>query len=182
MERCEYELRDVLNDSEVFRHYCILDKTLEWLDELRDNLRLSRKTNLKDCAPSDIDIDEVSKNIRAVLARICVEGQEQGGEYLKIASLIINAFESYWEELFVPDPIVNGKKVAFRRHNNGLESSHRRTRKAIRERTGRSETNSEMEQFGDLLAILSNLWNPTYQKEVLHDVKDIGYSLSPFIT
>jgi hypothetical protein len=174
-------LMDVLNDSEVFRHYCILDKTLEWLDELRDNLRISRKTNLKDCAPSDIDIDAVSKNIRAVLARICVEGQGLGGEYLKISSQIINAFESHWEELFVPDPIVNGKKVAFRRHNNGLESSHRRTRKAIRERTGRSETNSEMEQFGDLLAILSNLWNPTYQKEILHDVKDIGYSLSPFI-
>ena len=73
------------------------------------------------------------------------------------------------------------KKVAFRRHNNWLESNHRRTRKAIRERTGRSETNSEMEQFGDLLAILSNLWNPTYQKEILHDVKDLGYSLGPFI-
>lgn len=82
---------------------------------------------------------------------------------------------------YLSDPIANGKKVAFRRHNNWLESTHRRTRKAIRERTGRSETNSEMEQFGDLLAILSNLWNPTYQKEILHDVKDLGYSLSPFI-
>ncbi len=127
-------LMDVMNDSEVFRHYHILNKTLEWLDELRDN-----------------------------------------------ASAINNAFESHWKELFVPDPIFNGKKVAFRRHNNGLESSHRRIRKAIRERTGRSETNSEMEQFGDLLAILSNLWNPTYQKEILQDVKDLGYSLSPFI-
>jgi len=149
-------LRDVLNDSEVFRHYCILDKALEWLDELRDNLRLSRKTNLKDFTPSDID--QVTKNIRAVLARICVEGQELGGEYLKIASGINNAFESHWEELFVPDPIVNGKKVAFRRHNNGLEGSHRRTRKAIRERTGRSETNSEMEQFGDCEAFLIKLF------------------------
>ena len=125
---------------------------------MRDNLRLSRKTNLKDFTPSDIDIEEVTKNIRAVLARICVEGQELGGEYLKIASGINNAFESHWEELFVPDPIVNGKKVAFRRHNNGLESSHRRTRKAIRERTGRSETNSEMEQFGDSEAFLIKLF------------------------
>jgi hypothetical protein len=38
-----------------------------------------------------------------------------------------------------------------------------------------------MEQFGDLLAILSNLWNKTYQKEILHDVEDLGYSLSQFI-
>jgi len=62
-----------------------------------------------------------------------------------------------------------------------LESSHRRIRKGIRERTGKSETNSEMEQFGDLLAILSNLWNETYQKEILQDVVDIGRSLSPFV-
>ncbi len=37
-----------------------------------------------------------------------------------------------------------------------------------------------MEKFGDLLAILSNLWNETYQKEILQDVVDIGRSLSPF--
>jgi hypothetical protein len=54
-------------------------------------------------------------------------------------------------------------------------------RKSIRERTGKSETNYEMEQFGDLLAILSNLWNETYQKEILQDVVYIGRSLSPFV-
>ncbi|MCK4399090.1 MAG: hypothetical protein KAV25_08870, partial [Methanophagales archaeon] len=156
-------------------------KTLEWLDELRDNLRLSRRTNLKDTPPDDIDLEVITNNIRVVLARIGEESRELGGEYPQIASAINDAFESHWQELFVPEPIVNGKKVAFRRHNNGLESSHRRTRKAIRERTGRSETNSEMEQFGDLLAILSNLWNPTYQKEILRDVVDLGHSLSPFV-
>ncbi len=38
-----------------------------------------------------------------------------------------------------------------------------------------------MEQFGDLLAILSNLWNETYQKEIIQDVVYIGYSLSHFV-
>jgi hypothetical protein len=38
-----------------------------------------------------------------------------------------------------------------------------------------------MEQFGDLLAILSNLWNEMYQKEILHDVVDIARSFSPFV-
>jgi len=38
-----------------------------------------------------------------------------------------------------------------------------------------------MEQFGDLLAILSNLWNETYKKEILQDVVDIGRSLNPFV-
>jgi len=69
-----------------------------------------------------------------------------------------NAFESHWEELFVPDPIVNGKKVAFLRHKTGLECSHRRIRKAIGKRTGRSETNSEMEQFGECEAFLIKLF------------------------
>ena len=63
----------------------------------------------------------------------------------------------------------------------GLFGSTGNTRKSIRERTGRSETNREMEQFGDLLAILSNLWNETYQKEILFDIENIGRSLSPFV-
>jgi hypothetical protein len=77
--------------------------------------------------------------------------------------------------------IVKGRKISFRPHNNGLESSHRGIRKAIHERTYKSETNQEMKQFGDLLAILSNLWNEIYQKEILQDVVDIGRSLSPFV-
>ena len=174
-------LRSVLDDSQIFYYYSILDKTLEWLDELRDNLRISRETNLKDFSAEDIEVEGVLKSIRELLSRISEEGRELEGQYIKIASSINDAFESHWDELFVPNPIVNGKQVMFRRHNNGLESSHRRTRKAIRERTGRSETNREMEQFGDLLAILSNLWNKTYQKEILHDVEYLGHSLSPFI-
>jgi hypothetical protein len=128
------------------------------LDELRDNLRISRKTNLKDSTPGDIDLEEVTRNIKAALAKICEEGRELGGIFPQIASAINNAFESHWDELFVPNPIVRGKKVAFRRHDNWLEGNHRRTRKAIRERTGRSETNSEMEQFGGGEAFLIKLF------------------------
>jgi len=83
--------------------------------------------------------------------------------------------------LFVPDPIIDGKNVPFRRHNNGSESSYRRIRKGIRERTGKSETNRETEQFGDLLAILPNLWNEVYRKEILYDVGDLGWSLSSLL-
>ena len=61
------------------------------------------------------------------------------------------------------------------------KSSHRRARKAIRERTGRAETNREMEQFGDLLAILSNLWNEIYNKEIMDDCVDFGHALSSFM-
>lgn len=174
-------LKSVLEDSKAFDYSCILEKILQWLDELRDNLRITRKNNMKDSLPIDIKLDAILKKIKEVLLKIRTESRKLEKQYQRIASTIIDAFESHWEELFVPDPVVNGRKISFRRHNNGLESSHRRTRKGIRERTGKSETNREMEQFGDLLAILSNLWNETYQKEIIQDVVDIGRSLSPFV-
>lgn len=174
-------LKTVLEDTKVFEYFSVLEKILQWLDELRDNLRITRKNNLKDSKPIDFELDVVLIKIKEGLLKIRTESWKLEKQYQRIASTIIDAFESHWEELFVPDPIVKGRNISFRRHNNGLESSHRRIRKGIRERTGKSETNSEMEQFGDLLAILSNLWNETYQKEILQDVVDIGRSLSPFV-
>lgn len=174
-------LKSVLEDSKVLEYFSIMQKELQWLDELRDELRITRNNNLKDSKPIDIELDKILKKIKEVLLKIRMDSWKLDKQYHQIASTIIDAFESHWEELFVPDPVVNGRKISFRRHNNGLESSHRRTRKAIRERTGKSETNQEMEQFGDLLAILSNLWNETYQKEILQDVVYIGRSLSPFV-
>jgi hypothetical protein len=174
-------LKSVLEDSKVLEYFSIMQKELQWLDELRDDLRITRNNNLKDSKPIDIELDKILKKIKEVLLKIRMDSWKLDKQYQQIASTIIDAFESHWEELFVPDPVVNGRKISFRRHNNGLESSHRRIRKAIRERTGKSETNQEMEQFGDLLAILSNLWNETYQKEILQDVVYIGRSLSPFV-
>lgn len=174
-------LRAVLEDKTVTHRYRLLEKTLEWLDELREQLQISRDGHLKDKPSDEIDIETVKKEVKKILKSISKEARGLGGKYEDIASDIKEAFDSHWDELFVLDPIVNGKKVLFRRHNNGLESSHRRTRKAIRERTGRSETNREMEHFGDLLAILSNLWNDTYQKEVLDDVTDLAYALGQFV-
>lgn len=174
-------LRSVLEDSEALRCYYLLDRTLRWLDDLRDHLRISRENHLKDFSQDEIDLENILEDINEVLVRIRKEGRELGGKYNEIATEINNAFDRHWDGLFVPDPIVNGKIISFHRHNNGLESSHRRTRKAIRERTGRAETNREMEQFGDLLAILSNLWNETYQKEILNDVDNLGYRLSQFV-
>lgn len=174
-------LRSVLEDYTVAHYYCILEKILQWMDELRDNLRITRKTNLKDSSPIDIDFDDVLVKIKRALVKMRVESRNLGEQYQNIVSVISDAFERHWKELFVPYPIIDGIKVPFRRHNNGLESSHRRTRKAIRERTGRAETNREMEQFGDLLAILSNLWNLTYNTEIVHDVEDMGLALSSFV-
>ncbi len=174
-------LKSVLDDPNVVCFYSLLEKTLEWLDKLREQLQITRKNHLKDNHQDETDIETVKKNVKEILNSIHNEGKDLGGKYPKIASDINAAFDNHWDELFVPNPIINGKKIHFKRHNNGLESSHRRTRKSIRERTGRSETNCEMEQFGDLLAIASNLWNKTYQEKVLDDVDDLCTTLLPFV-
>lgn len=178
LDKC---LKSILEDPEITRSSYRLQRTMNWLDDLRNHLRVTRENHLKDVPPEEASLEDCKKNIKNKLAEISQEGKELGGKYEKIAVKINNGFEQHWDELFVPDPIVDGKKISFRRHNNGLESSHRRIRKAIRERTGRGETNREMEQFGDLIAILSNLWNKTYQKEILSDVNDLAVSLSPFV-
>lgn len=178
LDKC---LRSILEDSKITQSSHLLQRTMEWLDDLCDHLRITRENHLKDSLPRETSLEDCKKEIRKKLAEILQEGGERGGKYKEIASKINDGFESHWDELFVPDPIVDGEKISFRRHNNGLESSHRKIRKAIRERTGRGETNREMEQFGDLMAILSNLWNKTYQKEILSDVNDLAVSLSPFV-
>jgi len=178
LDRC---LRSILEDSKITHLGYLLQRTMEWLDDLRDHLRITRENHLKDSPPGEISLEDCKKNILEELAKILQEGKELGEKYEQIASKINEGFESHWDELFVPYPLVDGERITFRRHNNALESSYRRIRKAIRERTGRGETNREMEQFGDLIAILSNLWNKTYQKEILSDVKDLAVSLSPFV-
>ena len=180
MELCAL-LKSILEDSTVVHYYCILEKILQWMDELRDNLRVTRKINLKDSLPVDVDIDEILIKIRGGFVNMRSESRKLGEQYQNIVSVISDSFERHRKELFVPYPIVDGKIIPFKRHNNGLESSHRRARKAIRERTGRAETNREMEQFGDLLAILSNLWNETYNKEIIGDCGDLGHALSSFV-
>ena len=174
-------LKEILEDSEVSCNFDLVQRTLGWLDDLRTHLRITRTNHLKDSLPMVDNFDATLKDIKNTLARIVKEGKELGGKHKRISASIKSSFDDHWEELFVPDPIVDGKRITFKRHNNSLESSHRRIRKSIRERTGNSETNREMEQFGDLLAILSNLWNENYQKEIIGDINDFAHHLSQFV-
>jgi len=52
-------LKTVLQDTKVLEYFSILEKILQWLDELRDNLRITRKNNLKDSKPIDFELDAV---------------------------------------------------------------------------------------------------------------------------
>ena len=174
-------LKQILEDSEVSCNFDQVQRTLGWLNDIRTQLGITRTNHLKDSLPIVANFDATLKDIKNTLDRIVMEGKELGGKYKRIALSIMTSFNNHWDELFVPDPIIDGKRITFKRHNNSLESSHRRIRKSIRERTGNSETNREMEQFGDLLAIISNLWNENYQKEIIGDIYDIARHLGPFV-
>lgn len=74
-------LRSILEDSTVIHYYHILDKILQCMDELRDNLRISRKINLKDSSPNDIDIDDVLVKLKRELVKMRVESRKRGEQY-----------------------------------------------------------------------------------------------------
>jgi hypothetical protein len=174
-------LRGVTEDPAIRGVFFLMHRTIRWMDGTRQVLRISRETHLKDARPDGHALGETEAQLRRVLSKSVEQGRGMGGKYERAALSLRDAFEGHWEELFVPVPVVNGRPFNFRRHNNALETSHRRTRKSIRERTGREQTRMEMEQHGDLLAILSNLRNPVYQALALGDIKDLGESLAQFI-
>ena len=174
-------LRETLEDAGARASCNLMRRTIRWMDMARVPLRISRGTHLKDTPPDNRDLEKAKASLRAALDRTVQEGREMGGEFDRVARSIRRSFEEHWEELFVPYPIVKGRPFRFRRHNNGLESAHRWTRKSIRERTGREQTRVEMEQHGDLLAILSNLWNPAYHRLVLNDIQDLSQALGQYI-
>jgi hypothetical protein len=174
-------LRGVTKDPAIRDVFFLMHRTIKWMDRMRCVLRISRETHLKDARPDGQSLGETETQLRGILSEIVEQGRGMGGKYESAALSLRNTFEGHWEELFVPVPVVKGRPFNFRRHNNALETCHRRTRKSIRERTGREQTRMEMEQHGDLLAILSNLQNPVYQALALGDIKDLGEALAESI-
>lgn len=174
-------LRKVLEDIEVRIAFNVIHRTVQWLDLVREPLRISRTTHLQDIPPEKLGIRDVEILLRSILVKITKEGQELGNEYHRVASIIKKEFDRHWDELFIPYPLINGTPIWFRRHNNTLERSHRWARKSIRQRTGREQTQIEMEKYGDLLAIVSNLWNPVYQQQIMGDIENLSHMLGKYI-
>ena len=69
----------------ISQFYKLLDKTLEWLDKLREQLRISRENHLKNTPHDEIDIEIVKENVKEILSMIRNESEELGGKYPKIA-------------------------------------------------------------------------------------------------
>jgi hypothetical protein len=95
-----------------------------------------------------------------------------GGEFTEISKKICDNCECHLDELFVKVIDKNGKEIKIIRHNGLEELNHRWSRMHIRRRTGRSRTTKEMEKYGALFAVFSNIEYEDYIKTVFSDVKD----------
>lgn len=93
-------------------------------------------------------------------------------EFIEIAEKIGDKCVSYLDELFVKVVDKNGNEIKIIRHNGMEELNHRWSRMHIRRRTGRSRTTMEMEKYGALFAVFSNIEYEDFVKTILSDVKD----------
>jgi Asp-tRNA(Asn)/Glu-tRNA(Gln) amidotransferase C subunit len=143
-----------------------------WFEEIRKVLRVSREfsTNEQDISPTKAN--EMEPEFNDMLMKIRDEGRKLGDEYVGISKRILQNCYDHMDELFVKVKDIHGEEIRIIRNNGIEELNHRWSRMHIRRRTGRSRTTMEMEKYGALLAVFSNIENEEYIKTVLDDVKD----------
>lgn len=144
----------------------------EWFEEIRKVLRVSREFSDKEQNVSPTKVNEIEPKFYDTIIKIRDEGRKLGAEYVDISKQIFQKCYDHMDELFVEVKDMNGEEIRILRHNGIEELNHRWSRMHIRRRTGRSRTTSEMEKYGALLAVFSNIEDEDYIKTVLADVKD----------
>lgn len=143
-----------------------------WFEEIRKMLRVSREfsTNEQDASPTKAN--EMEPEFKDLLKKIRDEGRKLGDEFVEISKRILKNCYDHLDELFVEVKDIHGEEIRIIRNNGIEELNHRWSRMHIRRRTGRNRTTLEMEKYGALLAVFSNIENEEYFKMVLDDVKD----------
>ena len=116
--------------------------------------------------------NENDQELKKTILKIRDEGRKLGGEYIAISRKICENCENHMEELFVKVMNKKGDEIKIVRNNGIEELNHRWSRMHIRRRTGRSRTTKEMEKYGALLAVFSNIENKDFINKVLNDVLD----------
>jgi len=106
------------------------------------------------------------------LKKIRNVGRKLGDEFVDISKRILKNCYDHLDELFVEVKDIHGEEIRIIRNNGIEELNHRWSRMHIRRRTGRNRTTLEMEKYGALLAVFSNIEIEGYIKSVLDDVKD----------
>lgn len=164
--------------ADIRTHYFRIGKSWKWYLEVRKILEVHR--HLKDdghCKDPKLSVD-IKNDLKKLVSKIKSETDQNDKEIGNISEIIIDECTEHWEELTAEIKDHKGNEVRIVRHNGIVENSHRWSRMHNRRRTGRSRTTKDMGKYGALTAILSNLENEIYVKEVLGCIKDFVYELA----
>ncbi len=165
-------LKKLTETMEIKAFYSKIRIIQLWFENIRKVLRVSREFSEKEQNVFPTKVNEIEPKFYDTIMKIKDEGRKLGGEFVEISMKIFQNCYDHMDELFVEVKDVNGKEIRIIRHNGIEELNHRWSRMHIRRRTGRNRTTTEMEKYGALLAVFSNIENEDYVKTVLADVKD----------
>lgn len=144
----------------------------KWLQEIRKVLGISREFNGKKQNNLQTYSNEIRPKFCETIRKFREENRSICGEFKEISKKISDNCQSHSDELFVKVIDLNGKEIKIIRHNGFEELNHLRSGMHIRRRTKRSRTTKEMEKYGALFAVLSNIECKDYIETVLSDVFD----------
>jgi hypothetical protein len=170
--KLEDYLKKLADTMEIKAWHSRIKLIQEWFEEIRKVLRVNREFSDKEQNVLPTKVNEIEPKFYDTIIKIRDEGKKLGGEYIEISNKIFQNCYNHMDELFVEVKNMNGEEIRIVRHNGIEELNHRWSRMHIRRRTGRSRTTMEMEKYGALLAVFSNIENEEYIKTVLSDVKD----------
>jgi len=165
-------LKKLTETMELKAHYITIKLIQSWFEEIRKVLRVSREFSGKEQNGFPTKVNEIEPKFYDTIIKIRDGGRKLGDEYANVSEKIFQNCHIHLDELFVEVKDNNGEEIRINRHNGIEELNHRWSRMHIRRRTGRSRTTLEMEKYGALLAVFSNIENEEYIKTVLADVKD----------
>jgi hypothetical protein len=165
-------LKKMVATDEVQMWYKKIQCIWKWFEEIRTVLRVGRELSEKGQMNSPTTANENDGELKKIILKIRDEGMKLGGDYIAISKKICENCENHMEELFVKVMNKKGDEIKIVRNNGIEELNHRWSRMHIRRRTGRSRTTKEMEKYGALLAVFSNIENENYINIVLGGVVD----------
>jgi hypothetical protein len=171
------KIEKLVMTEDVKKHFLVLEKVWNWFEEVRKILDVSRHLKDEKQITDPKTATYLKNDLRKLIQQIKKDCNNCDIKINSISKIIISECTEHWNELTKEIKDKNGCDVNIFRHNGIAENNHRWSRMHTRRRTGRSRTTNDMAKYGALTAILSNLENEIYVKEVLADVEDFVYEI-----
>lgn len=163
------EVLDALGeDARVKAAFLHVDRLRGWFGEIRGLMRLERaslQSSMRPEALTRADQDAVLRRVNDIRG----EAAQAGAKGAQAWERVVSRFRDHEPYLWV-----SVRVKGHERHTNQLEGVHREGRREIRRRTGRQATGPELERVGDHVAVLANLRNPWFVRNVLPGLDLVG--------